>query len=146
MAKYREPYEDTQELFDTVLSETGLERMVNVTVLSQDNLKEITKVSKANDLVKHMTQFDVVVIVNEIIYDQLTDDQKRIVVEEAISHISYDTENDKLVISKPDFVAHSGVLRKYGFETMERLRETVKSLYQAQKEEQDESEVINGDA
>lgn len=146
MAKYREPFEDTEELFKTVLSETGLERLVNVTVLSQDNLKEITKVSKANDLIKHMTQYDVVVLINEIIFDQLTDDQKRIVVEEAISHISYDSENDKLSISKPDFVAHSGVLRKFGFETLQTLRESIKALYQAQKEEEDESEVLNGDA
>lgn len=146
MAKYREPFEDTEDLFKTVLSETGLEHLVNVTVLSQDNLKEITKVSKANDLIKHMTKYDVVVLINEVIYDQLTDAQKRIVVEEAISHISFDTENDKLTISKPDFVAHSGVLRKFGFETLQTLRETVKSLYQAQKETDDESDVINGDA
>lgn len=146
MAKYLEPFEDTENLFNTVLSETGLERLIKVIVLVQNNLKEITKVTKANDLMKHITKYEVVIIINELIYDQLTDDQKRIVVEEAISQISFDTENDKLTITKPDFMAHSGVIRKFGFETLQTLRESVKSLYQAQKEQNDESEVLNGDA
>jgi len=139
MAKFEEPFEDTQALFNDVISETGMDNYLNITVLSNNTAKEIFKVNKANELLKHITKFDVIIVLNEKIFDQLPDDQKRIIVEEAVAYISFDTEKDKLVITTPDFTSHSGILRKHGFETVERVRESIKTLYQAEKEAEDAS-------
>lgn len=144
MAKYEEPFEDTTELFNQVISDAGLERYLTITVLVNNKAKEIFKVNKANELLKFRTGDDIIIVINEKIFEGLTDDQKRIVVEEAIAYISYDTENDKVVITKPDFMAHSGILRKHTFATIEVVRESVKSLYDAEKETEDESEAIAG--
>lgn len=139
MAKFEEPFEDTQALFTKVIIAAGLGSVLNVKILANNKAKDIFKVTKANDLLNYRTGDDVIIILNEKIFEGLTDEQKEIVVEEAISFISFDFENDKVSISTPDFLAHSGILRKYGFNVIEVVRETVKTLYQAEKDEEGES-------
>lgn len=139
MAKYEEPFEDYQAMFNEAIETADLARFVVVTVLANDKAKDIFKVSKANDLLKFRTGDDVIIVINQKIFERLSEPQQRIIVEEAISYISFDPENEKVSITQPDFMAHSGVLRKYGFETIESVRESVKALYQADKEAEDEA-------
>ena len=139
MAKFETPFEDTQELFNKVIDSTGLGNYgVVITVLTNNTAKEIFKVTKANDLLKFRTGDDVIIVLNEKIFEKLTDEQKLIVVEEAVAYIAYDSENDKLLITKPDFIAHSGILRKHTFATIEVVRESVKTLYEAEKQAEEE--------
>jgi hypothetical protein len=144
MAKFEEPFEDTQALFTEVISDAGLHLNVNITLLSNNKAKDLFKINKANELLKYRTNDDVIIILNEKIFEQLPDDQKRIVVEEAIAYISYDSENDKVVITTPDFMAHSGILRKHTFETIDVVRESIKTLYQAEKQAEDEAKASSG--
>jgi hypothetical protein len=76
---------------------------------------------------------------NEKIFEQLTPEQRRIVVEESLAGIHYDTENDKLVITKADVVTFSGILSKYSFDVWNVLQESVKTLYNAEKQAEDEA-------
>lgn len=138
MAKFEEPFEDTQNLFNQVIDAAGLSNYINITVLADNKAKEIFKVVKANDLLKFRTGDDVVIVLNEKIFDQLIPAQQRIVAEEALASIGYDTENDKLVISKPDFIAHSGILQKHTYPVIEVVRESIKTLYQAESQEEEE--------
>lgn len=142
MSKYVEPFEDTQALFNEVIESSGLFNYINITVLTNNKEKEIFKINKANELLKYRTGDDVIITLNEKIFDSLTDEQKRIVVEEAIAYISFDAEKDKVVITQPDFKAHTGVLRKYSFETIEVVRESIKTLYQAEKQTDDETNSV----
>jgi len=144
MANYLEPFEDTNDLFNQIIEVADLKRFVNITILVNNRAKDLYKITKANDLLKFRAGDDIIIVLNEGIFEELPNDLKLIVVEEAISSISYDSEHDKVSITKEDFTAHSGILRKYSFETIERLRETVKSLYQKEKEEEDETEAITG--
>jgi hypothetical protein len=139
MAKFEEPFEETQTLFSEVISDAGLEQFINVVLLVNNKAKEIFKINKANELLKFRTGDDVIIVLNEKIFEQLPEDQQRIVVEEAIAYISYDSEADKVVITTPDFVAHSGILRKHTFATIDVVRESVKTLYQTEKQAEDES-------
>jgi hypothetical protein len=139
MAKYEEPFEDTQSLFNQVIDAAGLTQFINITVLTNNKAKEIYKVNKANELLKYRTGDDVIIVLNEKIFEQLPPDQKLIVVEEAIAYISFDTENDKLVITTPDFMAHSGILRKHTFAVIDVVRESIKTFYQAEKQAEEES-------
>lgn len=144
MAKYEEVSEMNADIFKEIVSEVDLERVVNVIVLADNRQKEIGKVTKANPLVKFMTNEDVIIIINEKIYDGLEDEQKRLVADELVTWIGYDFEKDKVNIVKPDINVHTGVLRKYTFPIYERLQETIKSLYDAknnQEAEEEEAEV-----
>ena len=101
--------------------------------------KELFKIIKANELLKYKTGDDIIIVLNEQIFEQLTDEQRRIVVEESLASIHYDMENDKLVITKPDVVTFSGVLSKHTFEKWDALRESIKTLYAAEKQAEDEA-------
>ena len=137
MAKFEEPFEDTQNLLTAIATNAGLTQSVNIKLLTNNRLKEIFKVVKANDLLQHMTKEDVVVLLNEKIFEQLTAEQKTMVIDEALASISYDQDNEKVVISKPDIITHSGVLRKYTYATYAILKESIKTLYQVEKDEED---------
>jgi dsRNA-specific ribonuclease len=135
MAKFQEVFEDTQALFSNFISEIDNLREVNIKVLANNNLKEIGKVIKANDLLKFMTEEDIVILLNENIFENLDDEQKKMVVEELIAAIYFDTEKSKVSIVKPDITTFSLLLRKYGYQKYETLHESIKALF-AQAEEQ----------
>ena len=140
MAKYTEPFDETRELFEDVIIKQQLDLNVNFKVLADNRQKDIYKIFKANDLVKHMTNNDVVIVVNEAIFDKLETSQQRMVAEEATAGIHYDLEKEKLIITKGDITTFSGLLRKHGYEKYEALRESIKTLYDADKEEKAEME------
>jgi hypothetical protein len=139
MAKFEEPFEDTQDLYSEIIKTAGLDQYVNITILVNNKAKEIFKINKANELLKYRTGDDIIIVLNEKIFEGLTDDQRRIVVEESLASIHYDMENDKLIISKPDVVTFSGVLAKHTFDKWEALRESIKTLYAAEKQVEDEA-------
>jgi hypothetical protein len=135
MAKFDEPFEDTQALYDEKIKAVGLDQYINITVVVNNTAKELFKVNKANDLLKYRTGDDVLIVLNEKIFEQLTDAQKHIVVEDSLASIHFDTEKDRLVITKPDVIAYSGILSKFTFDTWNVVRESIKTLYAAEKTE-----------
>lgn len=135
MAKFDEPFEDTQALYDEKIKAVGLDQFINITVVVNNTAKELFKVNKANDLLKYRTGDDVLIVLNEKIFEQLTDVQKHIVVEDSLASIHFDTEKDRLIITKPDVIAYSGILSKFTFETWNVVRESIKTLYAAEKSE-----------
>ena len=135
MAKFDEPFEDTQALYDEKIKAIGLDQFINITVVVNNTAKDLFKVNKANDLLKYRTGDDVLIVLNEKIFEQLTDAQKHIVVEDSLASIHFDTEKDRLIITKPDVIAYSGVLSKFTFETWNVVRESIKTLYAAEKSE-----------
>lgn len=138
MSKFEEPFEDTVEMYNQAITSAGLTNHVNITVLTNNKAKEIFKVNKASDLLKHRTGDDVIIVINEAVLEKLTPEQQLIVVEESLAAISYDSEKDAIVIGKPDVSTFSGVLAKHTFITWNTLRESIKSVYDAAKQEEDE--------
>lgn len=140
MARYEEPFDDTKEIFETAISNAELSRFINFKLLINNKQKVIYNPPiKATDLVRHMTNYDVIIVINEHIFEQLTDEQKIMVAEESIAGIHFDTEKDKIVMNKFDVQTYSGVLRKYGYEKYEVLKESIKTLFTVQNEEEAEA-------
>jgi len=140
MAKFEEVFEDTQALFSDLIAKADLEGMVNFKILADNKLKKVVgKVVKANDLVKHMTSEDVIVILNEKIFEQLTDEQKVMAAEDILACVSFDSEKDIVVINKPDVNTYSLLLRKHTYAKYEVLLESIKTLFQVEKDRADEA-------
>ena len=139
MAKFEEVFEDTQAMFTNFTSQIENLRGVNIKILAQNRLKEIAKVVKANDLVKHMTNEDIIILLNEQIFEQLDDEQKLMVIEEQVAKIYYDDEKEKLSIVNPDVNTFSLLLRKYGYDKYERLNESIKALFSQEAETEAEN-------
>lgn len=140
MAKFEQPFEDTKAIFDGVIVNADLDRNVTIEVLVNNRQKEIYKPIKTNDLTKYKTGIDIFLVINEKVFDQLTEVQKVIIADEALSGIHYDNEKDKLIVSKTDFTTYSGILRKYGAEQCIELKELVKLIYAQEKNSEVETE------
>lgn len=134
MAKFEEVFEDTQAMFSNFTKEIDNLTQVKIKILANNRLKEIGKVVKANDLLKHMTNEDVIILLNEQIFEQLEEEQKLMVVEELIARIYFDDEKDKLTIVSPDVNTFSLLLRKYGYDKYEVLHESIKALFSQEAE------------
>jgi hypothetical protein len=140
-----EPFESTTDLFNQAILVADLERHLNITVIADNKAKDLFKVTKANPILEYRTGDNVIIYLNEGIFDKLTEPQRLIVIDEALSYIVYDVEHDKLTIKKPDVITFSEILTKHTFETWNVLRESVKTLYAAEKQEgdQEDDEVAN---
>ena len=139
MAKFEEVFQDTQGLFNNFIGQIENLNGVNIKILAQNRLKEIGKVVKANDLVKHMTNEHIIILLNEQIFEQLDEEQKLMVVEELIARIYFDDEKEKLSIVSPDVNTFSLLLRKYGYDKYEVLHESIKALFSQEAETEAEN-------
>ena len=138
MAKFEEVYEDTLSLFQKHIDQTSIPRMVKIKILSNDAIKkEFGKVSKTNDIVKFMTDYDVVIQVNEPIFDQLEDKQKEYVVRDLLAQIVYDIEKDKISIVSHDITTFSCVLRNFDIDTYLSIKESIITLLEQKQIEED---------
>lgn len=138
MAKFEEVYEDTLTLFQKHIDQTSIPRMVKIKILSNDSIKkEFGKVSKTSDIVKFMTDYDVVIQVNEPIFDQLVDKQKEYVVRDLLAQIVYDMEKDKISIVSHDITTFSGVLRNFDIDTYLSIKESIITLLEQKQIEVD---------
>jgi len=140
MAKFEEVFEDTQELFTRFVDQIDNLREVNIKILANNQLKEIGKVIKANDLLRHMTNEDIVILLNESIFEKLDSSQKEMLIEELIAQIYFDAEKGKVVIVKPDVITFSLLLLKYGYDSYKILHESIKALFAQAEEEAAESD------
>lgn len=139
--KFDELEKNVEKIFDTVISCTDLERKVNIKIVGNDRQKEIGKVVKTNDLTKYLSDdVDVVVILNQLIFEQLPEDMQEMVAIELITYIGYDSEKERVVIAKPDVNTFSTILKKYGYEAYERTVESIKSLYDKKQNEENAGE------
>lgn len=85
MAKFEDVFDDTQTLFTSLLLNANLAQVVTVKLLTDNKQKDIYKIVKANDLVRHITNnIDIVIILNENIFDQLPEDQKKLLLKKQL--------------------------------------------------------------
>jgi|ERR1035437_383581 hypothetical protein len=138
MAKYEQPFEDTQEMYNRAIDATSLNQYMNITILVNNKAKDIFKVAKCSETENFKTKDDINIFINEKLLEGLTPEQRIIVVEESIAAIHFDTESDTITLTKPDVSTFSGILRKYTFETWNVIRESIKTLKTKEKEAEDQ--------
>lgn len=139
MAKFEKASEDAEKFFDEIREKTTIPNWLEFKVLCNNKQKTPCEIFKNNELVEILTEgVNFAVVFNEEVFDQLPEDMKEMVVVEKLAGVSVD-DNDKISLVKPDFNTFTGVLQKYGHEPIIRLKESIKSLYDAKKQEEDEA-------
>ena len=136
---YTDVSTETQKIFNQFIEEADLERVVNIKFLGCPELKQIGKVVKANDLLKFMTDNDVIILINEIIFDKLEQDQKELVAQELIAYIGFDFEKGKLVITQPDVNTFSLLLKKVGSDKYLKIQEIIRLAFEQLKDKESEN-------
>lgn len=145
--KHDFPFADTVDMFNAKIVEVGLDRVMNISILTDNKLKPLPyAVKRTSDTERLKSNDDVNILINEDVFDQLTPDLQNLVIVEALAYISFDSEKDKIVITQPDFKAHTMVMSKETTEEVVRLRESVKSILQAKKQAEDEAKAATSKA
>ena len=121
----------------THITKSNIPSFIKIKLLSNNTLKDFGSVTKSQDIVKFMTDYDVIIQVNEPIFDQLQEDQKEYVVKDLLACIIYDMEKDKLSIAQPDVTTFSGVLRQYDIDTYLGIKESIVTLLEEKKIQED---------
>jgi len=140
MAKFEVASDDVVKLFDEVRDKTTIPQWIEFKVLCNNKLKkDPIKIVKSNELVEVLSEgVNFAVVINEEIFSQLPVDVQKLAIEDKLAGVAV-SESDAVSLETPDFCAHSGVLHKYGFDPLNVLRESVKSLYDKKKQEEDEA-------
>lgn len=116
MSKIFKTSEDIVELAIDKFNETGLPQVgVNLKVMSITKAKQPLKISRANATTEYLIKdSDVVTLfVFEDAFDRLTDDYKEILMEGALSNVSYDTEKERIVIDNSQYGEVLRMRKKY---------------------------------
>lgn len=136
-----EASEHVENLFDLVRNSTLIPLWVEFKVLCNNKLKDVCKIQKATDVLETLTNYNFVVIINESIFDSLPEELQKMTIENVLAGVNV-SETDSLSIGKPDFTAHTGMLKKFGYEKIDMMRESIKTLFIAQKQKEDEEKAL----
>ena len=143
MAKFEEVYQETLDEFKLHIDNSNIPAFVNIKILSNNTIKDFGSVTKSQDIVKFMTDYDVIIQINEPIFDKLENEQKEYVVKDLLARIVYEMEKDKLTIVQPDVTTFSGVLRQYDIDHYMAIKESIITLLEQKKIEEDQAKVNN---
>lgn len=114
MAKLFETGKDIVEQAQDIFETTGLPQLgVDLKVISTTKAKSVLKIQRANATTHFLTKKDVVLTVYEEAFDRLPDEHKVILLEGALSNVSYDTEKDKLNVETDIAKEIIRIRRKY---------------------------------
>lgn len=142
MAKIEKASEDVVTLFDGVREKTTIPQWIQFEVLCNNKQKELYKIVKTNDIVEILTDgLNFAVVFNEEILDGLPDDMKEMAIVECLAGVAV-SESDAVSLVKPDFNTYTGVLMKYGDSSVITLHESIKSLFDAKKQKEEEEKAI----
>ncbi len=138
MAKIEKASQDVANLFNDVRNKSAIPNWLMFEVLCNNKQKELYKIVKTSDIVEILTDgLNFAVVFNEEILDQLPAEMQEIAIVECLAGVSV-SESDAVSLEKPNFNTHTGVLQKYGHESIIVLHESIKSLFDKKKQEEDE--------
>lgn len=138
MAKIEKASEDVVQLFDEVREKTTIPQWIQFEVLNNNKQKEVYKITKSSDVVEVLTEgVNFAIVFNEEILDALPVDMQEMTIEECLAGVSVN-DSDVVSLNKPNFNTHTGMLQKFGHESIITLHESIKSLYDDKKQREDE--------
>lgn len=132
--------QDFERKFNSVLEKTTIPTHVEFALLSNDKMKEHYKILKANDVTNYLAEVDIVVIINERIFDMLDEELQNMLLDEMLSVVYVNMDNDKITINKFDVNTTKGFLNKYGIEGFERYIGSINAITEQLKEKKKEEE------
>jgi len=141
--KYVDCADEIVEMFNEVKDGKNIPSWLTFKLLTNNSQKvEAIKIIKNNELNEMLSNYNFCLIFNEVIFDQLPEDMQRLAIDEAIAGIAV-SETETVSLEKTNFNTYTGVLEVYGHEVIISLHESVKSLYEKLKEEEDAIKAAN---
>jgi hypothetical protein len=139
MPKISKASEETIQMFKERAAHLNFDNL-KWTVHNQEDLKMSKDCMCGKVIINNphsaMHGFDVIFVVNEDVFDLLTEDYQKMVIDKLFAQVNIDLEKDKISKATPDIQEFSLLLLKYGNDLLS-LRSEIERIYNQKKEEED---------
>lgn len=137
--------EDIQKFFDEVVrTRASLPYKLDFVYVQDYKAKDYVTVKKLVGVNRYLNNADIMVTINERYHDQIDEEAKLILIEQAIATISVDLDSGKIKIIKPDLVTFTGIVKKYGLEKVSRANNLI-ALIEDQQQDADDAVLVSAD-
>ena len=113
-SKFHELDQDIINTFKNVWNDSKQVEGMNFTFIANKKAKELITVKKISELYGFLLDSDLLVTINEGLFNMYDEESIRILFEQETSKISVNLDNGKISINKPDVVTSSAIISKYG--------------------------------
>lgn len=138
MGKLYKLSETTVEMINDAAESVGLLNFINVLTFGNKQ-KDVIKVKKASPTEEGLgnSPDSIIVYVNEDVFIKLSDEQQKLIVEDAINEVMFDPEKEKLNVTQPEIKMTVGGWRKYGEKLVNALETAILTRQQMEEEEKE---------
>lgn len=120
MDKYYKLDEDTITFFNNVFSKKAFPVKIDFEFIGNSKQKGLIKIAKIADQYEFLLEKQLIISVNEELFDAFDDESKTILFEQEIDKLTIDVDKGKIKMIKPDLNTFSGLISKYGIEAISR--------------------------
>lgn len=142
MAKIFEASDEDKDLILELAKESFLDSYMTIKVLATDKQKQVIKVKKSSPIEETLGKCSdsIVVIICQPVFDELSDEQRRIIAIDALSCVSYDLDKSKIIVTQPEIACTIGGRQKLGEDLLNALETAVLVAKQIEERKKEEKE------
>lgn len=134
--QYYELNEEIVEFFQKVEQQFVFAMDLNYLYITNNKLKKLITIKKLPDDYAVLLNAEILVTVNDKMYDKLDENIRTILFEQEIDKIIPNLEKGTFNISQPTLKTSTGIIKKYSYQQVERANETERLLVVGEKDEQ----------
>lgn len=105
------------------------------TFIANNKQKKLLTIKKIADDYAVLLNSEILIAVNDVLFDKLDDEIRTILFEQEIDKIIPNLEKGTFNISQPTLKTSTGIIKKHSYEQVERANETERLLVKGNKEE-----------
>ena len=140
MDKFYKLSDDTIDDFNKVIIKKAFPVNLDILFIGSSSQKGLIKVSKVPENYEFILEKNILVTINEELFDAYDEICREILFEQEIDKITINVESGKIKFIKPDLNTFSGIVKKYGVQEVSRANQV--DLLATEQKEDKESELI----
>lgn len=130
--KFYDLSDDVIDTFTEIYNAKSFPINIGFKFVGASKQKQLIKMKKLTDDMQYIVGKDIIVYINEDVFDKFDDESKKILIEQELDGIWVDANSGKIKTVKPDLTTFSGLVNKYGIDKVARANQ-VEDLYHQQK-------------
>jgi len=139
MDNFYELSEDVVARFTEIMNRKSFPTDIKFKFMGYTKQKSLIQLSKPSEKYQFAMGVELVVSINEDLYDKFDDVSIEILFSQEIDKISVNFESGKITLLKPDLTTFSGIISKFGIDEVARANQ-VEDLAVSQKKDQEEEQ------
>lgn len=138
MEKHYEISKETEIHFKEIIQTLAFPTDINFGLIGDQKQKQLIKISKANDVMKFFTQFQVIVSINEDVYDAMIGDKEKVdlLIKESLNGLSINPESGAIKITKMNLVTDTAIIERFGIEEVKNAKDLERLCLEQIKEKE----------